>query len=130
VVAGKKITVQPESSCPKQFKLDKMVSMTTIIATVGRGWDTPEALNYFSADNDDTIDQKEKLMTTLHSFEEANILYSTMKQIKVTTNEKNEKIFFVECFMANYDEKMRQFESSTVNCSKKTNIHFVLVMIW
>jgi hypothetical protein len=88
VVAGKKITVQPESSHPKQFKLDKMVSMTTITATVGKGWDMPEALNYFSADNNDTIDPKENLMTTLHSFEEANILYSTMKQIKVTTNEK------------------------------------------
>ena len=67
VVAGKKITVQPESSRPKQFKLEKLVSMTTITATVGKGWDTPEASNYFSADNDDTIDPKENLMTTLHS---------------------------------------------------------------
>ncbi len=79
VKAGKIITVQPESSHPKQFKLEKLVSMTTITATVGKGWDTPEALNYSSADNDDTIDPKENLMTTLHSFEEANILYSTMK---------------------------------------------------
>jgi hypothetical protein len=39
----------------------------------------PEALNYCSADNDDTIDPKENLMTTLHSFKEANILYSTLK---------------------------------------------------
>ncbi len=88
LVADKKITVQPESSRPKQFKLEKLVSMTTITATVGKGWDTPEASNYFSADNDDMTDPKENLMTTLHSFEEANILYSTMKQIKVTTNEK------------------------------------------
>ncbi len=79
VVASKKITVQPESSRPKQFTLDKMVSMTTITANVGKGWDTPEALNYFNTDNDDTIDPTENLMTTLHSFEEANILYSTMK---------------------------------------------------
>jgi hypothetical protein len=59
VVAGKKTTVQPESSCPKQFKLDKMESMTTSTATVCRGWNMPEALNYISADNDDTIDLKE-----------------------------------------------------------------------
>ena len=62
--------------------------MTTIAATVGKGWDTPEASNNFSTDNDDTFDPKENVMTTLHSFEEANIIYSTMKQIKVTTNEK------------------------------------------
>jgi hypothetical protein len=105
IVANKKITVQPENMRPKQFKLDKLPSMTTITATVGKGWDRPEALNYFSADNDGTIDPKENLMTTLHSFEEANILYSTMKRIKVTTNEKNEKIFSIECFMADYDEK-------------------------
>ncbi len=35
VIAGKKITVQPESCRPKQFKLEKLVSMTTITATVG-----------------------------------------------------------------------------------------------
>jgi hypothetical protein len=79
--------------------------MTTITATVGKGWDTPEASNYFSADNDDTIDPKESLMTTLHSFEEANILYSSMKRIKVTTNEKNERMFLIKCFMSAYDEK-------------------------
>jgi hypothetical protein len=118
VGAGKKVTVQPESSRQKQCKLEKLVSMTTITATVGKGWDTPEASNYFSADNDDTIDPKENLMTTLHSFEEANILYSTMKQIKVTTNEKNEKIFSIECSIAKYDEKIKQFKSGTVNCSK------------
>ena len=88
VIAGKKITVQPESSRPKQFKLEKMVSITTITGTVGKGWNTPEISNYFSTDNDDTNDPNENLMTTLHSFEEANILYSTMKRIKVTTNEK------------------------------------------
>jgi hypothetical protein len=33
VIASKKITVQPESSHPKQFKLEKLVSMTTITAT-------------------------------------------------------------------------------------------------
>jgi hypothetical protein len=37
VIAGKKITVQPESSRPRQFKLEKLVSMTTITATVGKG---------------------------------------------------------------------------------------------
>ena len=59
MVAGKKITVQPESSRSKQFKLDKLPSMTTITATVGKGWDTLEASNYFGANNDDTIDPKE-----------------------------------------------------------------------
>ncbi len=130
MVANKEITVQPESIRPKQFKLDKLPSMTTITAIVGKGWDTPEALNYFSADNDDTIDPKENLMTTLHSFEEANILYFTMKRIKVTRNEKNEKIFSIECYVAKYDEKMKQLESGTVNCSKMNIIHFALVMIW
>ncbi len=33
--------------------------MTTITATVGKGWDTLEASNYFSADNGDRIDPKE-----------------------------------------------------------------------
>ena len=88
VIASKKITVQPESRRPKQFKLEKLESMTTITATVGKGCDTPEASNYSSADNDDTIDPMENLMTTLHSFEEANIIHFTMKRIKVTTNEK------------------------------------------
>ncbi len=37
LVAGEKITVQPESSRPKQFKLEKLVSMTTITTTVGKG---------------------------------------------------------------------------------------------
>jgi hypothetical protein len=58
VIAGKKITVQPESSCPKQFKLEKMVSMITITATVGKWWDMSETSNYFSTDNDDRIDQR------------------------------------------------------------------------
>ena len=130
VVAGKKITVQPESSRPKQFKLEKMVSMTTITGTVGKGWNTPEASNYFSTDNDDTIDPKENLMTTLHSFEEANILYSTMKRIKVTTNEKMRRSSLLNVSCQIMMKKMKQFESGTVNCSKMTNIHFVLVMIW
>ncbi len=129
VIAGKKITLQPKSSRPKQFKLEKLVSMTTITATVGKRWDTPEASNYFSTDNDDTFEPKENLMTTLHSFEEANILYSTMKQIKVTTNEKMRR-----CSLSNVScqimmKKMKQFKSGTVNCSKMTIIHFVLVMI-
>ncbi len=58
LVADKKITVQPEFCRPKQFKLEKLVSMTTITATVGKGWDTLEASNYFSANNDDMIDPK------------------------------------------------------------------------
>jgi hypothetical protein len=130
LAAGKKITVQPESSRPKQFKLEKLVSMTTITSTVGKGWDTLEASNYFSADNDDTIDPKETLMTTLHSFEEANILYSTMKQIKVTTNEKMKRSFLLNVSWQIMTKKIKQFESSTVNCSKMKIIHFVLEMIW
>jgi hypothetical protein len=130
VIAGKKITVQPESSSRKQFRLKKLVSMTTITATVGKGWDMPETSNYFSADNDGTIGPKENLMTTLHSFEEANILYSTMKQIKVTTNEKMRRSSLLNVSWQIMMKKMKQFKSGTVNCSKMTNIHFVLVMIW
>jgi hypothetical protein len=80
------------------------MSMTTITVTVGKGWDTPEASNCFSSNNDDMFDPMESLMTTLHSFEEANIIYSTMKQIKVTTNEKNERMIFIESYMSDYDE--------------------------
>jgi hypothetical protein len=124
IVAGKKITVQPESSRPKQFKLEKLVSMTTITATVGEGWDTLEASNNFSADNDDMIDPKENLMTTLHSFEEANILYSTMKRIKVTRNEKNKKIFSIECFMAKYDENNEAIRKRHSKLFKNDNYSF------
>ena len=62
--------------------------MTTITANVGTGWDTPIASNYFSTDNDDMNVPMENLMTTSHSFEKAHIMYSTMKQLKVTMNEK------------------------------------------
>ncbi len=127
---NKKITVQPKSNRPKQCKLENLVSMTTITATVGKGWDTPEASNYFSADNDDTIDPKENLMTTFYSFEEANIFYSTMKQIKVTTNEKMRRSSLPNVSCQVMMKKMKQFESGTVNCSKMKIIHFVVVMIW
>ena len=70
VIASKKFTVQSESICPKQFTLEKLVSMTTITATVGKGWDTPNTSNYFSLDNDDTNDPMKSLLTTAHSFEE------------------------------------------------------------
>jgi len=42
-------------------------------------------------------------MTTSNSFEEAYILYSTMKRIKVKTDEK--KTFIIECYTSNYDQK-------------------------
>ena len=79
VIANKKITEQPESICPKQFTIEKLVSMTTITDTVGKRWDTPNASNYFSTDNDDTSDPIESLLTTAHNFEETYIIYSTMK---------------------------------------------------
>jgi hypothetical protein len=47
MVTGKIITYQPESSRPKQFKLDNLASMTTITTTIGKGWDTLEASHYF-----------------------------------------------------------------------------------
>ena len=87
-IETKQRTIQPQSICPKQFTLENLVSMTTITANVGKGWDAPNASNNFSADNDDTNDPMENLMTTSHSFEEAHILYFTMKCIKVTMNEK------------------------------------------
>ena len=70
------------------------------------------------------IDPKENLMTTLHSFEEANILYSTMKQIKVTTNEKNEKIFSIECFVTKYDEKNEAIRKQHSKLFKNENYLF------
>ena len=81
-------TVQPESIQTKQFTLDKLVSLPMITAKVGEGWDTPTAKEYFRTNNYDTNDQIVKLMTTLHQFEESYIILSTMKQIKVTMNEK------------------------------------------
>jgi hypothetical protein len=64
--------------------------MTTITANVGKGWDTLKASDYFRADNDDTNDPTRNLMSTLHKFEEAHIMYSTMKRLNVIMNEKRE----------------------------------------
>jgi hypothetical protein len=60
-IDNNKRTIQPQSICPKQFTLENLVSMTRINVNVGKGWNTPTALDYFRVDNDDTNDPVEIL---------------------------------------------------------------------
>ena len=46
--------------------------------------------SYFNSGSKDMDKSMENLMTTSNSFEEAYILYSTMKQIKVKIDEKKD----------------------------------------
>jgi hypothetical protein len=78
MIDAKLYTIQHQNIRPKQFILDKLVSISTITESVGVGWDVI-ASSYFNSGNEDVDDSTENLMTTSNSFEEAYILYSTMK---------------------------------------------------
>ena len=70
----------------------------------------------------------ENLMTTSNSFEEAYILYSTMKQIKVKMDEKK-RLPSLNVTHLIMTKKIKEFESITANYLKVTNIYFILLMI-
>ncbi len=82
-------TIQHQNIRSKQFILDKLVSISTITESIGVCWDTIVS-SYFNSGNKDMDDSMENLMTTSNSFEEAYILYSTIKQIKVKMDEKKD----------------------------------------
>jgi hypothetical protein len=82
-------TIQHQNIRSKQSILDKLVSISTITESIGVCWDTIVS-SYFNSGNKDMDDSTENLMTTSNSFEEAYILYSTIKQIKVKMDEKKD----------------------------------------
>jgi len=119
MIDTKLYTIQHQNIRPKQFILHKLVSISTITESVGVGWDTI-ASSYFNSGNENMDDSTEYFMTTSNSFEEAYILYSTMKQIKVKMDEK--KTFIIKCYTIIMTRKIKEFESVTVNYSKVTNM--------
>jgi hypothetical protein len=106
-----------------------LISLPTITAKVGEGWDSPTAQEYFRTNNDDTNDQTGSLMSTLHQFKESHIMFSTMKRLKVTMNEKMRGFSSLTVTCQIMGLKTWQFASVTVNCSKMTIMNFMLMMI-
>ena len=128
MIDTKLYTIQHQNIRPKQFILDKLVLISTITESVGVGWDTRIASSYFNSGNEDMDDRTENLMTTSNSFEEAYILYSTMKRIKVKVDEKK-KLSSSNVTHLILTRKIKEFESIASNYSKVTNIYFILLMI-
>jgi hypothetical protein len=85
-----------------------MPTMSKIYDKPGAGWNGIITDNYFknyfkTSDTGDVV-QKEKQPTTPQQFEEDHIQLMTMRYIKVAQTNSNEKSFFVQCVMDEYEE--------------------------
>jgi hypothetical protein len=70
--------------------------MSSITDSIGEDWDTKNISKYFNEENNIKNQQEEVPMTTSKQFEQAYIMFSMMKKIKVTMMEGRGKLFTIE----------------------------------
>jgi hypothetical protein len=69
----------------RQFLLKNIPTMSAITDSMDEGWDTRKISKYFNKENIIANQQKEVPMTTSKQFEQAYIIFLTMKTMKLTT---------------------------------------------
>jgi len=102
-------------SCPLQYSLGKLHTMTSIIEKQGSGWDKINVKEFFKTS--EVYRREDVPMTTTKEYEECNIMFSTMHSIRKTV--KTPMRFSVSWI--NIKSVIIQFEKGTQECSE-TNI--------
>jgi hypothetical protein len=63
-------------------------------------------------------------MTTSHQFKEVHIMSSTMKRIKLTMTQLNERLFTIECYMPTYEPQKASVCKQQFKMFKNDNFTF------
>jgi hypothetical protein len=77
--------------------------MSGITDSVGEGWDTRKISRFLSDRNNIANQQEEVPMTTSKQFEQAYIIFSTMKKIELTTKKEKGNLFTIECYTPSFE---------------------------
>ncbi len=77
--------------------------MSGITDSIGEGWDTRRVSKYFNEESNSANQQQEVTMTTSKHFEVAHIIFSQMKQTKLTIRKWNGKLYTIECYMPSFE---------------------------
>ncbi len=82
--------------------------MSSIYDKPGAGWNGINTgdyfKNYFKTSETGDVVEKEKMSTTAKQFEEDHIQLMTMRFIRVVRTNSNERSFFMQCVMDQYEE--------------------------
>jgi hypothetical protein len=82
--------------------------MSTIYDKPGAGWDRidikDDFTSYFKTNQLGNVVQQEKKSTTPKKLEEDHITLMTMRNIKAVCSKSNERKFFIQCVMEEYEE--------------------------
>jgi hypothetical protein len=93
---------------PVQYSLHTLRTMSTIYDKPGAGWDRINIEDYFTSyfktNEVGDVVQQEKKSTTPQQLEEDHITLMTMRIIKAVCSKSNEKNFFIQCVMDEYEE--------------------------
>ena len=93
---------------PVQYSLSSLPTMSTIYEKRGAGWDRIDPDNYFSSyfktNEMGEVVQEENKSTTPQQLEEDHITLMTMRNIKAVCSKSNERNFFIQCVMDEYEE--------------------------
>jgi hypothetical protein len=91
------------NSQPHQLSLRNMPTVSSITDSVDESWDKRKISRYFNERNNIVNQQEEVPMTASKQFEQAYIIFSTMKIIKLTTKKGKGKLFTIECCMPSFE---------------------------
>jgi hypothetical protein len=75
VMNSQRYIIHSGITCPCQFSLGNIASMSGITDSIGEGWDTRRASKRFNKENNVANQRQEVLMTTSKHFEIAHILF-------------------------------------------------------
>jgi len=100
-------------SCPLQFSLGKLHTMTSIIEKQGSGWDKINAKEFFKGS--EVYRREDVNMSTTKEYEECNIMFSMMHSIRKTVKTPLRS----SVSQINIKSVIIQFEKGTQECSKR-----------
>jgi hypothetical protein len=109
---------------PHQFSLGNIPTMSGITDSIGEGWDTRKISKYFKKENNIANQQEEVPMTTSKQFDQAYIMFSTMKKMKLTMMEGNGKLFTIECYMPSFEPPNKSVCKQHASMFKNDNYTF------
>ncbi len=108
ILNKQKFIIHNSVSQPVQYSLSTLPIMSTIYDKPGAGWDRIDIDNYFTSyfktNEVGDVVQQEKKSTTPQQLEEDHITLMTMRNIRAVCSKSNERNFFIQCVMDEYQE--------------------------
>jgi hypothetical protein len=96
-------TIRSGITRPCQFSLGNIPTISSIIDSIGEGWDDRKNAKIFNERNNIVNGQEEVPMTRSKGFEHAYIILSTMTKIKLTSKKGKGNLFTIECYMPSFE---------------------------